>query len=57
LFHLDLLTFVPRAGLADARSGDSAVTVIDSLIDAFSVIVMSAFCPTLTVRPVRVADP
>ncbi len=52
-----LVTLVAVPVLRVSSKGASAVTVIDSDIDGFSVREMSAFWPTLTLTPARVAVP
>src|SRR5260221_2662058 len=49
--------FVAVPALRVSSSGASAVTVIDSDIDGLRVMEMSAFWPTLTPTPARVAVP
>src|SRR5436309_606452 len=51
------VTFVAVPALRVSSSGASAVTVIDSAIDGLRVMAMSAFWPTLTLTPARVAVP
>src|SRR6059058_2886025 len=51
------VTFTPVPALRTSSSGASAVTVIDSETDGLSVIVTSAFAPTRTPIPDRVAVP
>src|SRR5438128_4737342 len=52
-----LVTLMPVPALRTSSSGASAVTVIDSDTDGFSVMVTSAFAPTRTPTPERVATP
>src|SRR5258708_36712441 len=51
------VTLVAVPALRVSSSGASAVTVIDSDIDGLSVMEMSAFWPTFTLTPARVAVP
>src|SRR5436309_15924254 len=52
-----LVTLVDVPVLRTSSSGASAVTVIDSDTDGFSVMVTSALAPTRTPTPERVATP